>query len=195
MTGMVGALITSFFLDSGYILYILPVMILTFSYMVPLLPGRKKLRDYHWVKLFAVASVIVYTVTIVPGLMNGVNPTTLFYHTIAGLVFVSLVALLFDIRDIVFDKIQGTKSLPVYFGITGIKRFAYFFSFAGLTIEGLLANQFIQDLPELIAMMTTYIIILFFYYKINDKPKKASYSLFADGLLALPYLLHKLLTW
>lgn len=195
MTGIVGAFITTFFLDSAYYLYILPVLILTISYMVPLLPGRKKLRDYHWVKLFAVVLVIVYTVTIVPGLMAAVNPTTLFYHTMAGFVFVFLVALLFDIRDMNIDKLKETKSLPLFFGITGVKRMAYFFSFAGLIIDGLLANQFILDLPELIAMMTTYISLLFFYFKITDKPKNASYSLFADGLLALPYLLHVLLTW
>lgn len=193
IAGLAGSVISVFFLDAIYYLYIIPVIVFTISYILPVYPGRKKLRDYPWVKVFVVVMVLVYSVIVVPGILVDVHPAALLYHTTAGIFFVFLVALLFDILDTGVDSINGTKSLPLFFGITKIKKIAYILSIIGLTAEFLLANQFILDLPEFISMAITYMGLVFFYFKISNKTPKIVYSFFGDGLLAVPYLLYSLI--
>lgn len=186
--GFTGMSIVFLFLPAEIRILAIPPGLLTLIYTLPVLPGRKKLRDINKIKIFVLAAILAFSVTIIPFQTASVHSSVQFILFISKFIFFFLIALLFDIRDMENDKNQGLLSLPVLFGLKKMKIIAYLLLFTTSLLEFYLAYNFIIDMPVFIAYSFTGFAIFLFFVFINNRPKSLLFSFLADGIMTLPYL-------
>ncbi len=99
---------------------ILPVilipMVISGLYVIPLLPGGRRLRDISYVKIFLIA--LTWTWFSVWYLVGKIDTTLLSIITIEHLIFMIGITLPFDIRDMQIDTRDGVSTLATYLGVS-----------------------------------------------------------------------------
>lgn len=106
--------------------WMLPALILSASYVLPVFGKGRRLRDIHYVKIFLIAMAWAWLTVIVPavemGLYRNIPLMMLFGER---LFFVFAITLPFDIRDLNIDRANGVKTLPAMLGVRKTKQLAY----------------------------------------------------------------------
>jgi 4-hydroxybenzoate polyprenyltransferase len=95
--------------------------LISFGYVLPFLGiGKKRklrLRDLNWIKIFLIAVVWAYVTVILPILdIRAVNWSDLLIF-IERALFIFMITLPFDIRDLKVDKFNNVKTIPAVYGI------------------------------------------------------------------------------
>ncbi|MGP8214136.1 MAG: UbiA family prenyltransferase [Bacteroidia bacterium] len=110
---------------------LIPGGVLGLGYTLPIIPlksGWKRLRDLSWLKAFWISLAYAWLTTFMPvvyhsGFRDIVKPDVLFVF-IRSLIFVFVLVIPFDIRDLQHDYKNGIKSLPVLLGVSSAIRIA-----------------------------------------------------------------------
>lgn len=95
------------------------------GYVLPVFRTRKRLRDFHYIKIFLVAVVWAYVTVILPVLeidTNSIQQFALLFLERA--VFIFAITLPFDIRDLKLDEESVVKTIPLRIGINNTVRLA-----------------------------------------------------------------------
>lgn len=154
-------------------------VISTFYYLPPL-----NLRKYGYFKPFLIAMIWVVSCSVVPLIEHDMITKTSYLFFVSQFCFVSVLCLLFDIKDVETDYMNGVNTYANKFGIIATKAL----SFAMLLIAGLwfyyYTNDTVSIICEAIILGITGITILF----TNDKKHDFYYYLWVDGLLLLQAL-------
>jgi 4-hydroxybenzoate polyprenyltransferase len=113
-------------LSHSLILGIAAPAVLSFAYALPIFPNRQRLRDIPGVKIF-VLSITWSWVTVGLPILAGhaFGQHAVFPMLLERAFFIFSLAMVFDIRDMVFDKTQQAITLPVYFGVKKAKFISY----------------------------------------------------------------------
>lgn len=92
--------------------------VLTVLYSFNLVPftAGKRLKDYGTIKISTLTILWVVITVILPVINKPVPTSLLFFLCFLRLLFLWILCLLFDIRDIAVDKKSGIKTLPVLMG-------------------------------------------------------------------------------
>ena len=100
-----------------------PMACVTFGYTLPLLPGRKRLKDLPGVKIFLIAAVWTLATCVMPiwWVTGAAGPPEIVGMRLA---FILAITLPFDLRDQHKDRRHGIHTLPHLLGSEGCKALA-----------------------------------------------------------------------
>ncbi|WCL81085.1 prenyltransferase [Saprospira sp. CCB-QB6] len=155
--------------------------LLSLAYVLPIYRGWR-LRDIPWLKIFLIAGVWSYVATVLPALELG-RPISLYLFFERAL-FVLLITLPFDLRDLEQEARAGVPTLVSSFGEKGSR---YLIVVLGLLWWGL---QFFWA-PDFVQMASSgsLLFILGLLSRTHAQQKDFFFSFYWDGLLILHPLL------
>ncbi len=95
--------------------------LISFGYVLPFLGiGKKRklrLRDLNWIKIFLIAIVWAYVTVILPILDVRTVIWSDLLLFVERMLFIFMITLPFDIRDLKVDKFNNVKTIPAVYGI------------------------------------------------------------------------------
>ena len=191
--GMVGLGISFIFLTPQQQVVMLPLGVLTLLYIAPVFTQKRKLRDFPFVKIFILSLVLALIVVVLPAWLHHTNTMVLIFMTVSRFIFFFALCLLFDIRDFEKDKRSGIKTLATHYSLRTLKISGIFLAIILMIFEVYLANHFIIDLENMIAMIIASLAILIYFSGITVKTRTTLFSFLCDGIIALPFLIDYLI--
>jgi 4-hydroxybenzoate polyprenyltransferase len=110
---------------------LIPVGVLGLGYSLPVIPtkkGWKRLRDISWLKILWISLAYAWLTTFIPiayhsGMTDLFNPDVLCVFA-RSFLFVFVLVIPFDIRDVAHDLKNGINSLPALLGVKFTLRIA-----------------------------------------------------------------------
>jgi hypothetical protein len=134
-----GALWFFFQLNHKIQLAVVIPALLSMGYAVPVLTGKRRLRDIHLIKIFLIAGVWAWVTVLLPALQAGrLMSWTTFFLFPERFAFIFAITIPFDIRDFRVDKAAEVQTLPHALGIDRSLLLAYLALAMGLILA--LAN-------------------------------------------------------
>ncbi|MCK8521620.1 hypothetical protein M0D21_08570 [Aquimarina sp. D1M17] len=105
------------------LLYMLPFIVLTIFYTVPIFPNKKNLRSIAGIKIFIIGIVWAGITVLVP-LVHGQGDLNFdfFIEMMQRFLFIIVMMLPFEIRDLKFDH-ESLETVPQKIGVTRTKVF------------------------------------------------------------------------
>jgi hypothetical protein len=184
-----------FFLQLQFQAKCLTIMlsILAFAYVLPLLNG-KRLRDFHYVKVFLVAIVWAGICTGLPvlnytGSMGQVHTYLLLEHTF----FVFGITLPFDIRDQALDSHVGVKTMVNELGVQKSKLLIYLALMTAGLLACLVAGQLESGGVYLSIRLALYGFLILAVRSLKTTDSDYKYSGLLDGSLIFGPLIFAIL--
>lgn len=164
--------------------------ILTLMYSFSLLPfiKGKRLKDFGFVKILSLTVLWVTVTVVVPVAGNNVSNSSLLFLCVLRLLYLWVLCLLFDIRDITIDNNAGIKTIPVLLGKGHTRLLCYLLTGVFLVLSVYFAFQ-----TQNIFVLNAYIIsatATFFVIWLSNTYTSALFHLTCvDGLMLLQALL------
>ncbi|MBA2407867.1 MAG: hypothetical protein H0V65_07735 [Chitinophagales bacterium] len=153
----------------------------------------QRLRNLGIYKVFMITSVWAVTTTVLPAINAGISITNhdLLLIVIERMLFIFLLALCFDVRDIEFDKKEDLKTIPVRYGIRQTVNLYRIITLAFLLIISL--HYFILSSNMRIGIAMIFSIGCTFYTVTKTSPPKSDYYylFLVDGMMIVQFLV----TW
>jgi len=138
--GGIGAAICFFYLSfKMQVALVLPGLI-SLGYVIPILGGKKRLRDLNHLKIYLIAVVWAWITVILPILdagKLGIENTTTLLLFLERMLFVFAITLPFDIRDLKVDGHTGVETIPSQIGIEKTKKLASIVLFIVLALAAI----------------------------------------------------------
>ena len=124
--GAVGCGVLFFFLKPKTQLFLVIPALLSVAYVLPLFGRKRRLRDFHWIKIFLIAIVWGVVTVILPALEDFyLKSLPVWLMFLERCLFVFAITIPFDIRDLKIDAHTDVKTLPAHFGVRRSKTLAY----------------------------------------------------------------------
>jgi len=159
-------------------------------YFVPVLKRRTiTFRELTWIKIFLIGFVFSIMTVVIPAMTGTYTWGEILVMGLARMFFVAVLALAFDIGDMLSDGDTNTTTLPNKVGIRKTKWIGTFLIFVASMMEIYLAIVFIIEFPALMMMLITYFLTWIVLLKSSDSKSKYFYLFVVDGLIGLPFLL------
>jgi len=121
---VLGLLISTFYffiLDRKTQLYLIIPALISAAYVIPFY-GNKRLRDFNDIKIFLIAIVFASLTVLLPNVfLDGPWDISLLLIFIERSLFIFLLTLPFDIRDLKVDKYAKVMTLPARLGVGKVK--------------------------------------------------------------------------
>ena len=134
--GGIGALYFILQLDRSVLIAFLYPAVISLGYILPL-PSGKRLRDYHYLKIFLISFCWALLTAWLPAMEKGLGQQL---STILQLaeraLFIFAITIPFDIRDLDLDSSDKVHTLPGRWGLQRSKRWAI----TGLVMAGLIGG-------------------------------------------------------
>ena len=202
---IIGVLISIlFFISLKTVFYLSPIAATSFAYTVHCIPTRKgwiRLRDVPGIKIITISLVLGLTTVLLPvfvlddlSLIKRPEVIMVFFRRV---LFIFAITIPFDIRDVDYDGANGTRTIPVVYGIAKAKTIAVialFLFFISAAVQYFVipnSNPYYSISLSISTGMSILAILL-----TNEKRKDVYYSFFVEGMMLLQCLLvmavHKL---
>ena len=183
---------------------LVPVMVLSLAYALPVFPGKKRLRDYPYIKIFLIGSQWTLLTTGIPAMRaNTYSWYVITLLLLERFLFIFSLTIPFDLRDIRVDQEHKVWTIPMVLGIKWAKRLSMGLLLAALLLLGLLVYYFQVWSPRAYSILIlTYGAAGWLIYKSKSQGSDYFFSIFIDGVMILPllfevtwYYLHELWQW
>jgi 4-hydroxybenzoate polyprenyltransferase len=179
------------FLESKLQLFLIPLMVLSLAYSIPVLKvgiKKLKLREIFFIKTPLLAIVWGVAITSVPITEQNISPFSSFaiLQLLCNCLFIFCLCIPFELRDVQIDKMKKIKTLPVIIGNYNFIMIGIVFTVIQLVVHHLLFSDKLLvslslDLSALVAL--AWIII-------QDKSRGMYfYKFLVDGTMILRFLL------
>jgi 4-hydroxybenzoate polyprenyltransferase len=160
--------------------------VFSFAYSLPVLPfkNKQRLKDIGWLKIVILALVWTSVSAALPILYWGKSLFDYPYEILLRFVFLFILCLAFDIRDMQVDLEAGIYTLPNKFGVKNTYRLIHILSALFLVLS---FAQFIDCLmwDRLLFNLLTVCSMLWGVYYVRKHPSDKNYLLFVDGQMLL----------
>lgn len=167
------------------LVHVLPAMLLTMLYALPLLPLRifRFARQAGVLKTTTLAITWTYVTAFIPmqHSIRVLSNAELFILT-RRFLFMLMLCIIFDSRDIAVDKIRGLRSLATDLSPKTL-RYLIFCIFFILFASNFLFRYFGVSIAETIALQLSTLVMLLAYYLSTKKQGYFFYYFFIDGLM------------
>lgn len=188
--GLIGAIFLFFGLSTmQQVLMIIPGVV-ALGYVIPFSRKGLRLRDYPFIKIFLIAFTWAWVTVIVP--LWEMHPDGIWWLYFERFFFIFAITLPFDIRDLVLDKAQNTKTLALILGVEKTRRLSFF----------VLGFSLIIGIVYLLVFSLQYTVVngylmagLYSFYFLNEVRKEASDYLFTgwlDGTMIAQFVIIQL---
>jgi hypothetical protein len=151
----------AWYLPIKTLLYFSPLGLLTALYVIPFIGGfQKNLREVSYLKIFVVAAVWAGVTSTVPLLASGFDfDTVLLLHFVQRALFVLVLILPFEIRDVQLD-FEHVRTLPQKIGVNQTKRFGLAVLLFALTLEFLITQNYsFRNVFLVISLLTLFLLM------------------------------------
>lgn len=176
-----------------FVLALLPAGLVAFAYVMPFLPGKKRLRDLGWGKILMISWSWAWLTAVMPlWYFTDAPLQMIIIHGLERLIWIILLTIPFEIRDITLDQSMGLTTLPVKLGPRRTFRLALLFSFL-IILLSLTAAFHYFNLPYGLSMILITLAILPLIrisYRITDD---LFFAGFIDGLMILVLILFSMI--
>jgi len=179
-------------LDIWY--FLIPGILLTALYLLPILPGQNRLRDLPFIKI-VVIGIVWSGVFLIPLIFDGTlstNDGLLMILFIEKLFFFLLITIPFDYRDREIDKTQNTATIATSLSSLKLKYLIFFCGAISILMILLLLNLNYISFKTTILLLLTYIVSIVLSIQGISERRELYYLGILDGLIlvnGLPYLL------
>lgn len=166
------------------LLLIVPT-ILSLSYSLPIFLGGKRLRDFHWIKIFLIAfcwAIITFTIPIYE--INAYSNFHLTLLTLERSLFIFALTIPFDIRDRKIDNINQVKTLATEYQDSQLKIVSWI-SLGIATIIVIICYHHIYKMPSII----TYVITAFLIFRTDENKNDYFFTGKLDGMMMMPLII------
>lgn len=143
------------------------------------------LRRHGYIKPFLISAVWVISCGLVPLIENQLLTLHSVWFLASQFVFISVLCLLFDIKDNDTDYISGVNTYANKFGVTATKVMCALLVLIGFTCFYMFKN----DSQSLTGSVILRLLLLLTIVYTNDKRHSFYYYLWVDGLLILQTIL------
>lgn len=179
---------------SRRLLLVIPAT-LSLSYSLPIFIGSKRLRDFHWIKIFLIAICwAVITCTIPFYETNGLCNSTILLLTIERAMFIFAITIPFDIRDREIDKSTDVITLATRFSDATLKRISWLALIVATAITMLLYTQDVYNTLTTLSLVLTFIVTAYLVHLTQERRSDYFYTGLMDGTMILPLILIYLLS-
>jgi hypothetical protein len=176
--------------------------LISVGYVIPFLgikKGKKglRLRDLNGIKIFLIAVVWGYVTVILPILEVRAVQWADLLILLERMIFLFMIALPFDIRDLKVDEFNRVKTIPSVYGVTKTMRFVLF-SFLFLMILVILNYVIIPIQPLYFAVYGLWLsfILTYIFIRISiDKTDDYYFTGLLDGTMTLQFLCVLIFFW
>lgn len=111
--------------STTFMLWLLPGGLVAFLYVLPVLPGGRRLRDLGWGKILLIGWSWAWLTAFIPlWLFAEASIQMAVIHGLERMMFIMLVAIPFEIRDLATDRSAGLITLPERMGKKRTSRMA-----------------------------------------------------------------------
>ncbi|MBX2905466.1 MAG: UbiA family prenyltransferase [Taibaiella sp.] len=158
--------------------------LLAFSYFLPSLPSRRRLRDYGIVKIVVLTAVWTVATAVLPMMYVNVAVSNYPFELLLRFVFVFALCVLFDIRDMELDSSRNIRTLPNRIGMKS----AYILVHISLVVfVALSVMQHLRHphLGRLIAAIITAIVTALVAEYVRRHPGHKAFVAMTDGMMLL----------
>lgn len=170
--------------------YLLVGAFLTMLYALPMLPFSfaKRLQQLGFFKTILLAFTWAYVTTILPIVfISTVSIISIVLLFVARFLFMLLLCIIFDNRDVAIDQLHGLHSLATDIKASAVDTLVKIV-FALYCIAGILLRWFMLDDAQLYAFVITAIVV-WWVYQLSKKPRGyIFYYFFVDGLMVFTAL-------
>lgn len=148
------------------LLYMLPFMVLTVLYAVPVFPNKKNLRSVAGIKIFIIGSNWAGITVLIPIIyaQQTLN-SDMIVDLIQRFLFIVVMMLPFEIRDLQFDE-EDLETIPQRIGITRTKVFGSILLVVFLLLAGFKDEV---SFTEILSVVAITIISLLFLWSTERK--------------------------
>ena len=164
--------------------------IISMGYVLPLLSGKKRLRDLNHIKIFLIAVVWAWVTVFLPALEIG-KPFEMatWLMIFERALFIFAITLPFDIRDLKVDAHNQVQTIPAVIGVSKTKLLASGVLVIAFFVSVMLWWSGVYDVGVLLALLVSYFSTSYFIY-LSDKIKHDYfYTGLMDGTMVLQFLL------
>ncbi|WP_299901024.1 hypothetical protein [uncultured Aquimarina sp.] len=159
-----------FQLSIDTIIFMLPFILLTILYTVPVFPNKKNLRSVAGIKIFIIAVTWTGITVIVPILYaEGNLGFDMTIEAIQRFLFIVVIMLPFEIRDLQYDA-KELETIPQKIGITRTKVFGSI-----VLVTFLLLTAFRDELTSTEILSTVFITIISLLFLWGTDKKQSEY--------------------
>jgi hypothetical protein len=144
--GGIGAVICFFYLSLKMQIALVLPGIISLGYVIPILGGKRRLRDLNHLKIYLIAIVWAWITVILPVLdagKLGIDNSTTILLFLERMLFIFAITLPFDIRDLKVDGHTGVETIPSQIGISKTKKLASIVLFVVLVMAAI--NFFLDN--------------------------------------------------
>lgn len=164
--------------------------VLSFAYSIPILPffRQQRLKDIGWLKGFLLAAVWTLVTAVLPIAYYHQSALNYPFECLLRFIFMLLLCLAFDIRDMKVDQEQGIYTMPSRLGL--VNTYALMNGLVVLFI-GLAAIQFLrfEQWSRLWVLIVSAFSSIVAIHYVRKHPSDRNYILFVDGQMLLQALL------
>lgn len=165
-------------LDSKVLLYFCPFVLLTLFYTIPIFKGlTTSLRNISTIKIFIIATVWAGVTSFIPLLNQSEIGIIEVYYIIQRLLFVVVLTLPFDIRDMNYDR-KYLQTIPQVIGVERAKKFGVILLLITILIEFFITPNFNFKLIYTIV----FFVLLLFLQKSKVKQSKYYASFWVEAI-------------
>lgn len=164
--------------------------VIAFLYSFPFLPftKRKRIKDFGLLKIITLA--LLWTMVTVWFPLENANFEELSFQLIfiRRFIFIFIICLLFDIRDIEIDRKENISTLAVKLGAKKAYLLCYFFLMIFIAIT-IIHYIYFHDYPQLVSMFISGVATIITIEYSKRKSSDVVYLAFIDGMMLLQALL------
>jgi 4-hydroxybenzoate polyprenyltransferase len=188
--GLTLIIISLFSFHLRHFLFLIILGMIAFLYSIPFLPfkQKKRIKDYGILKITTLSLLWTLVTVWFPIVESPFSIISFQLIFLRRFIFIFILCLLFDIRDIEVDSAENINTLPIRMGIRKTYRLAYglLYFFVALSIIQLVRNpDYIQFSAMLLSATATFFIIRFSKGNKND----LYYLGAVDGMMLLQAIL------
>ncbi len=185
---VLGLLISTFYfflLDRSTQIFLIVPALLSGLYVIPVF-GKKRLRDFNHVKIYVIALVFSGLTVLLPNYFLKADwDLSLVLLAIERFLFIFLLTLPFDIRDLKVDQFGQVATIPSRFGISITKKImiATLLGIFGCLLANLAIGLY--TMPQVLSLLLSSLLALLL--GLNAKPGRHDYYFTGaiDGMMIL----------
>lgn len=155
-------------------------------YILPIFPGKKRLRDYNFLKIFLIAFSWSWLCCVVPLHFSSASSGLIIGLGIEKFLFISAIALPFDFRDLHLDEQQSVETLVSSIGYKNAMILGILCLIIAIGLMGVLTYGFhLVRIPVFYGMAIAYIIIAFILSQAFKEHNDYYYTFLVDGSMII----------
>lgn len=172
-----------FRLDSNLQTYLILPIILSILYVVPVFLGKRRLRDFPFIKILLIASIWSWVTSYIPSLEQNTDFRLL--QLVERFCFIFAITIPFDLRDMEVDKATNVKTIPLCLGAKKSITTALIFLFLSITAATISLYLGYYDRHTWSGAISALLIASFLVYKSRAVKSDYYYSGILDGTMIL----------